>query len=182
MDALNLYLLMRTAPPPEAMIARVREAIQKVDGDLPGSSVRTANDQIQRWLEPAREGARLLSILGTLALALALTGVYGLLAQLVAQRTPEIAIRVALGASRRSVIGLVFRQSGLMLAAGVALGIAGAAATTRLFASLISGVGVTDAVTLAAVSAVMIVTGIMATVAPAYRAVRIEPAQVLRSE
>ncbi len=59
-DALNLYLLMRTAPPPEAMIARVREAIQKVDPELPGSIVRTANDQIQRWLEPAREGARLL--------------------------------------------------------------------------------------------------------------------------
>jgi predicted permease len=181
-DALNLYLLVRTAPPPEAMIARVRETIQKVDGDLPGSIVRTANDQIQAWLEPAREGARLLSILGTLALALALTGVYGLLAQLVAQRTPEIAIRVALGASRRSVIGLVFRQSGLLVAAGVALGIAGAAAITRLFASLISGVGVTDAVTLAAVSAVMIVTGIVATLAPAYRAVRIEPAQVLRAE
>jgi predicted permease len=181
-DALNLYLLVRTAPPPEAMNARVRDAIQKVDADLPGSSVRTANDQIQAWLEPAREGARLLSILGTLALALALTGVYGLLAQLVAQRTPEIAIRVALGASRRSVIGMVFRQSGLLLAAGVALGVLGASATTRLFASLISGVGPTDLVTLAAVSAVMIVTGIVATVVPAYRAVRIEPAQVLRAE
>jgi putative ABC transport system permease protein len=181
-DALNLYLLMRTAPPPEAMIVRVREAIQKVDADLPGSIVRTANDQIQRWLEPAREGARLLSILGTLALALALTGVYGLLAQLVAQRTPEIAIRVALGASRRSVIGLVFRQGGLLLAAGVALGIAGAAATTRLFASLISGVGAMDVVTLAALAAVMIVTGIAATLVPAYRAVRIQPAQVLRAE
>jgi predicted permease len=181
-DALNLYLVVRTAPPPEAMVARVREAIQKVDRDLPGSIVRTADEQIQRWLEPAREGARLLSILGTLALALALTGVYGLLAQLVARRTPEIAIRVALGASRRSVVGLVLRQSGLLLAAGVALGIAGAAATTRLFASLISGVGPTDAITLAAVAAVMIVTGIAATVVPAYRAVRIEPAQVLRAE
>jgi len=181
-DALNLYLLVRTTPPPAAMIARVREAIQKVDPVLPGSSVRTANDQIQNWLEPAKEGARLLSILGTLALALALTGVYGLLAQLVAQRTPEIAIRVALGASRRSVIGMVFRQSGLLLAAGVALGIAGATATTRLFASLISGVGATDVVTLVAVAAVMMVAGIAATVIPAYRAVRIQPAQVLRAE
>jgi predicted permease len=181
-DALNLYLVVRTAPPPAAMLARVREAIEKVDGDLPGSIVRTANDQIQRWLEPAREGARLLSILGTLALALALTAVYGLLAQLVAQRTPEIAIRVALGASRRSVVGMVLRQSGVLLAAGGALGIAGAAATTRLFASLISGVGPTDAITLAAVAAVMTVTGIAATVVPAYRAVRIQPAQVLRAE
>jgi len=181
-DGPNLYLLARTVPPPTAMITRVREAIQKVDGDLPLSSVRTANDQIQAWLEPAREGARLLSILGTLALALALTGVYGLLAQLVAQRTPEIAIRVALGASRRSVIGLVFRQSGLLVAAGVTLGIGGAAATTRLFASLISGVATTDLVTLAAVSVVMIVTGIVATLVPAYRAVGIEPAQVLRAE
>ena len=154
-----------------------------MDEDLPLSSVRTADDQIQAWLEPAREGARLLSILGTLALALALTGVYGLLAQLVAQRTPEIAIRVALGASRRSVIGLVFRQSGLLVAAGVTLGIGGAAATTRLFASLISGVGATDVVTLAAVSVVMIVTGIVATLVPAYRGRSgSEPAQVLRAE
>jgi predicted permease len=181
-NALNLYLLVRTAPPPEAMIARVREAIQKLDPDLPGSSVRTANGQIQNWLEPARAGARLLSILGTMALALALTGVYGLLAQLVAQRTPEIAIRVALGASRRSVVAMVFRQSGLLLAAGVALGIAGAAVTTRLSASLISGVGAMDVVTLAAVAAVMILTGIAATLVPAYRAVRIQPAQVLRAE
>lgn len=181
-DAPNLYLVVRTAPPPETMIASVREAMQKVDADLPVSIVHTANDQIERWLDPAIEGARLLSVLGTLALAMALIGVYGLLAHLVAQRTPEIAVRMALGATRRAVLTLVFRQSALLLLAGVVLGIAGASATTHLFASLISGVTATDLVTLAAVSILMIVAGIVATLIPAYRAIRIQPAQALRAE
>jgi predicted permease len=177
-----LYLLIRTAPPSAALAAPVQEAIQEIDEDLPGRSVQTAAERIRVWLEPAREGARLFSILGILALGLAFTGVYGLLAQLVAQRTPEIAIRVALGATRRSVIGLVFRQSALLLLIGVALGISGAAATTRIFASFVGHVGATDIVTLSVVSALMIVMGIAATLIPAYRAVRIQPATVLKSE
>lgn len=124
----------------------------------------------------------LLSILGLAALGLAITGLYALLAQLVAQRAPEIAVRVALGASRAAVAGLLLRHSALLILAGTATGMAASAAVARLLASLPGKVGPLDGITLLGIVALLTAVGAAATLVPAYRAVRIDPASALRSE
>ena len=103
---------------PRSLAPRVAQEIQRVNQDLPPMPVQTAQERLRAWLEPERAAAMLLSILGLAALGLAITGLYALLAQLVAQRAPEIATRVALGASRAAVAGMLLRQSGLLILAG----------------------------------------------------------------
>ena len=145
-------------------------------------SVQTARERLRAWLEPQRAAAMLLSILGLMALGLAITGLYALLAQLVAQRTPEIAVRVTLGASRMSVVGMLLRQSALLIFAGTAAGIAASAAVARLLASLAGQVNPLDGITLISVAALLATVGAAATVVPAYRALRIDPVNALRTE
>jgi ABC-type antimicrobial peptide transport system permease subunit len=116
------------------------------------------------------------------ALGLAITGLYALLAQLVAQRTPEIAVRVALGASRAAGIGMLLRRSALLVLTGTAAGIAASAAVARLLASLAGQVNPLDGITVLGVAVLLAVVGTGATLVPACRAVRIDPAAALRAE
>src|SRR5205823_2852443 len=133
--------------------------------------------------EPQRAAAVLLSILGLMALGLAITGLYALLAQSVAQRTPEIAVRVALGATRLAVAGLLLRQSALLVFAGMAAGLGASAAVARLLASLTGQVNPLDGITLMAVADLLAAVGAAAaTLVPAYRAMRIDPVSALRAE
>jgi ABC-type antimicrobial peptide transport system permease subunit len=124
----------------------------------------------------------LLSILGLMALGLAITGLYALLAQVVAQRTPEIAVRVALGATRLAVAGMLLRQSALLIFAGTAAGIAASAAVARLLAGLAGQVNPLDGITLISVATLLATVGAAATVVPAYRALCIDPVNALRTE
>lgn len=145
-------------------------------------TVQTAKERMRAWLEPERAAAVLLSILGLMALSLAITGLYALLAQLVTQRTPEIAVRVALGATRAAVAGLLLRQSALLIFAGTAAGLGASAAVARLLASLIGQVNPLDGITLIAVAVLLAAVGAAATLVPAYRAMRIDPISALRTE
>ena len=124
----------------------------------------------------------LLRILGLMALGLAITGLYALLAQLVAQRTHEIAVRVALGATRLAVAGLLLRQSALLVLAGTAVGLGASAAVARLLATLTGHVNPLDGITLIAVAALLAVVGAAATLVPAFRAIRTDPVSALRTE
>jgi predicted permease len=178
----TLGLSVRTQGPPEALAAMVAQEIQRLNPDLPAVAVQTESERLRAWLEPQRAGALLLSILGLSALGLAVTGLYALLAQLVALRTAEIAVRVVLGASRRSVIGMLLRWSVPLIFAGTAAGIAASAAVARLLANLAGQVNPLDAVTVAAIAVLLAVVGAAATLVPAYRAVRIHPAAALRAE
>jgi ABC-type antimicrobial peptide transport system permease subunit len=117
-----------------------------------------------------------------MALGLAITGLYALLAQLVAQRTPEIAVRVTLGAPRMSVVGMLLRQSALLIFAGTAAGIAASAAVARLLASLAGQVNPLDGIMLISIATLLATVGAAATVVPAYRALRIDPVNALRTE
>jgi hypothetical protein len=175
-------LVIRTLGPSGDAVRRVAQAIQSLNADLPVLPVRTAGDRLRVWLEPQRSGALLLSVLGLAALVLAITGLYALLAQMVAQRTAEIAVRVVLGATRASVLGLLLRRSALLIFAGTALGIAASLVATRVLASAGGPLGTPDAVTLAAVAGLLAAVGAAATIAPAYRALRIAPADALRTE
>jgi predicted permease len=168
-------LAIRTAGPSANFATQVSETIQRLNPDLSPIAVQTGAQRLRIWLEPQRAAALLLGTLGLAALALAITGLYALLAQLLVQRTPEIAVRVALGASRRRVLALLLRQSAIPVAAGTAAGIAASAALARLLGEL-------DAPTLLAIVALIATVSAAATAIPAYRALRIDPASALRNE
>jgi putative ABC transport system permease protein len=181
-DVPAVCVAIRTRGPAEALAERVNRAIQRVNPDLPAIAARTGRDRLRMWLEPQRAAAMLLGVLGFAALGLAIAGLYGLIAQLLAQRTPEIAVRVALGSSRWSVVWLLLRQSAVLLAAGAALGMAATLVVSRALAAGIGAIGALDAVTMLAVVTLLAAVGAAATVFPASRALRIDPASALKSE
>ncbi len=124
----------------------------------------------------------LLSAFAAVAVVLAFIGVYGVLAHLVAQRLREVGVRVALGATPADILGLMLRQGAPLVAWGVACGGIGALLLTRLLRSLLWGVSPTDPITFAAVLGALALLGGLASVLPARRALRVDPAVVLRSE
>jgi ABC-type antimicrobial peptide transport system permease subunit len=126
--------------------------------------------------------SQLASALGLLALVLASLGIYGVTAYSVSQRTREIGIRVALGADRRAVLRLVLGQGLRLLAIGVALGISGGAAASRLISSLLYGLSPFDPITYAGVSLVLVIVALLASYGPARRATSVDPMIALRSE
>jgi predicted permease len=182
LDEPFLCLLIRTQGPPSGLALRVSREIERLNEELPAMTVQTARERLSAWLEPQRAAAVLLSILGLMALGLAITGLYALLAQVVAQRTPEIAVRVALGATRLAVAGLLLRQSALLIFAGTAAGLGASAAVAHLLASLTGQVNPLDGITLIAVAALLAAVGAAATLVPAYQAMRIDPISALRTE
>ena len=154
----------------------------RVEPKLRTIRVQSEKQRLQTWLEPERAAALLLGILGAAALGLAITGLYALLAQVVVQRTAEIAVRMAIGASRAAVVGMCLRQSALLMFWGAAGGLAMAAAVARLLASLSGQVNPLDGVTAIGVVALLAVVGASATVVPASRAASIYPVSALRAE
>lgn len=175
-------LVIRTHAAPQSLAVVVAHEIRQLDQSLSSGPVQTAAERLDHWLEPQRSGAVLLSILGLTALGLAITGLYALLAQLVTQRTADIAVRVTLGASRVTVAWMLLRHSARLLVAGAAVGISVAFAVARLLASLAGEVSPLDGVTMIGVAALLTIVGAAATLAPAYRAMRIDPVIALRAE
>jgi len=182
LDEPLLCLLIRTQGPPSSLSTRVGQEIERLNQDLPAMTVQTASERLRARLEPQRATALLLSILGLMALGLAVTGLYALLAQLVTHRTHEIAVRVALGATRGAVAGLLLRQSALLVCAGTVAGLGASTAVARVLASLTGEVSPLDGITLLGVAALLTVVGAAATLVPAYRAMRIDPVSALRTE
>jgi putative ABC transport system permease protein len=175
-------LLVRTAGDPTALGPALRGAIGKLDPQLAAFGVEPLDRTMARSVSQRRFVMLLVGLFAALALALAAIGVYGVLAYGVAQRTREIGIRLALGARpgalRRQIVG-----QGLLLAgAGVALGIAGAAALARVFQSMLFGVAPTDAATHVAVAGFLLIVALAASYLPARQATRVDPMTALRSE
>lgn len=173
---------IRTAGDPTAFVASAREALRTVDPTLPIFDVRTLHDQILYSIRQERLFARLALFLGTLALTLSAMGVYGLLAFTVARRTPEIGVRMALGAERRAVRWMVLRQSLVLVVLGLLLGIPAAAASTPVLQSILFGLEPRDARVLGTAALVMLIVSLAAAYAPARRASRIDPLTALRAE
>ncbi|TMA72592.1 MAG: FtsX-like permease family protein [Deltaproteobacteria bacterium] len=179
----GLRVAMRAASgEPMSLLAALRADVAALDPDLPLSAARPLAQIVNESVNEQRFQMTLLSIFAVLALALAALGIYGVTAYSVAQRTREIGIRMALGADsslvRRMVVG-----SGLRLAlAGVAVGLAGALAGTRVLASLVYRVSTTDPLTLASTAAVLVISALLASWIPARRATRVDPAVSLRAE
>ena len=173
---------IRTAGPPQALIAAVRRELHAVDQNQAAFSVSTLQDRHYEWLAQDRWNLMLTGMIAGLALLLAAVGTYGVLAYVVARRQREIAIRKALGAETTGILLLVLRQAAVLAAAGLGLGICGAAIGTRLLRNQLYDVTPSDPLVLAVVSLLLFAVALAAGAIPAWRAARTDPAGVLRLE
>ena len=175
-----LNLAVRGAGDPTAFAAAVREAIRAVDPEQPVANVRTLREHLDGVLTTERFSAALTSALAPLGLLLAALGLYAVMAYSVAQRVGEIGLRMALGAGPGGIFRLVLRQGLALVAAGLALGLAGARLVTGLLGGFLYGVRPTDPATFAAAAVVFAAVGLAACGIPARRAVRLDPVAALR--
>jgi len=173
---------VRTAGPPSALASTMRQIVHDIDANVPMFAVMSQTDQIDKSLMRERLFARLATLLGSVAIMLSTIGLYGLLAYGVARRTPEIGLRMALGAAQRSVRWMVLRESILLVAVGIAAGVPAALAGTTILESLLFGLDARDPITIAAAAVVMIALALFAAYLPARRAARVDPMIALRAE
>jgi macrolide transport system ATP-binding/permease protein len=178
----DAVLIVKTQGDPGALVPRLHAAFRALDPNVPLFDVRTIADHLETAVFVQRMVASLLTAFGALALILATVGLYGVIAALAAQRTPEIGMRMALGASRGDIVSLILKQGLGMTLTGIAVGLAGAFALTRVFKSLLVGVSATDAVSFAATTLLLVIVALAACYLPARRASRIDPLQALRNE
>jgi predicted permease len=178
----NATLAIRASGPVGPLASGMRQAVLSLMPGAPVFDVHTMDELISEAGARRRFQTSLLSIFAAIALALALVGIYGLMTYSVKQRTPELGIRMTLGASRARVLGMVLRQGVGVTAIGVALGIGGALALTRVLEASLYGVKATDPITFYAVPALILLVSAAACLAPAWKATRIDPAIALRYE
>jgi len=177
-----MYFVMRTPGDPNSLIPAVRTAVTEIDSTKPAALIRTVEGYLDDSLSEVRVFMMLLAVFGISAAVLAATGIYGVMAYAVAQRTREIGIRVALGASNRDVLGLVVRQTVLMITVGILAGLAGAFALTRFLRNYLWQVSPTDPVTFGAVAIGLVLVAMIACLIPTRRALRVDPTTALRYE
>ncbi|HEY7183547.1 MAG TPA: FtsX-like permease family protein, partial [Blastocatellia bacterium] len=175
-------LAIRTVGDPMAIAPAVREAMRRLDDSLPPYDVKTLEQRVSDSVAPRRFLVSLMSLFALLALALAATGIYGVLSYLVAQRTREIGIRMALGATAGAVLSLILKRGMAPILIGTAIGLAGAVALTRLIKTLLFGVSAADPTTFALMASLLVVIALIASYIPARRATKVDPLAALRHE
>ncbi len=180
--ARNMTLVARTGGDPLALVGSIRAEVRRLDPNLPIAGVRPMTEVVDTSLATPRLTGSLLAIFAGLALFLAAIGVSGVLAYLVNRRRREIGIRMALGASRGHVLGLVIGRGLQTAGIGIAAGIVGAVFLTRLMEGLLYGVAPRDPTTFAAVALLLLGIALAASAVPAIRASRVDPLEALRSE
>ena len=168
--------------PPETITPSLRAAVQRIDRDLPLMDIRTQQQQIDATTQQERIFASLTAGFGILALALACVGIYGIMAYTVSQRTNEIGIRLALGAERRQVRGMVLREAVWLAALGVVIGLGVALGLSQLVKSMLYGLKPADPASFAAAGCLLLAVALTAAWIPAMRAARVEPMEALRHE
>jgi putative ABC transport system permease protein len=178
----SLTIAIRTAGDPIAFVPMARADLASLDRDLPMAGVRTMDEVIGRSIAERRFTMLLLATFAGVAVLLAAIGVYGVLAYLVSQRTQEIGVRLAIGATPGDVARLFVREGAGLTLAGVACGLAGALAVTRALSTLLFGVTTTDPATFAAVAGTLALVALLASYVPARRAARVDPMTALRTE
>jgi putative ABC transport system permease protein len=165
-----------------ALAASVRAVVQEVDPNLPVSNTRCMADIVAESLGSERFSTVLLTLFAALALLLAAIGIFGVLSYSVSQRTRELGIHMAMGASGQRVLTMVVRQGMVPVLLGVGVGLAGALGLTRFLASQVHGVPTTDPLVFSGVALVLLVVALAASFVPARRATRVDPMNALRCE
>jgi putative ABC transport system permease protein len=178
----GLMLAVRTATPPETVVAAIREQVRLLDADQPITNVRTMDELLSRALSSARFSVWLLGLFALLGLLLAAIGIYGVMVTAVMQRTHEIGLRMALGAQTRDVLWLVIRQGMMPVFIGVGAGLLAAIGLTRLMSTLLFEVSATDPLTLALITVLLTIVALIACYIPARRATKVDPLVALRYE
>jgi predicted permease len=182
MAAAAVSLLINTARAPESIIPQVLREVQKLDADLPIVEPRTIRDLLAGDRGPYRLYGLIFAAFAVIAVALSAAAVYAVIAYAVARRQAEFGVRAALGASAPTLVWLVLRPALAQLAVGITIGLAGAIATGRALAGMLVGVTAGDPITLFGIAVTLTVVGIAASLRPALRAARVNPATVLRAE
>ena len=184
----NAVFEVRTAGDPNAVIGALRQAVKEVDPNLPLSNVKTQLEQGDETLRMERLFAKLLTLFGLLAQQLASIGLFGVLAYAVSQRTHEIGIRMALGASRFNVLKMIVRQGMTLAGIGVVLGLIGSYVLTKYLESWVNlsqmlfGVKVSDPATYTVIAVLLTLISLVACYVPARRATKVDPLVALRYE
>lgn len=173
-------LVVRTAGDPLRIVPALREAVLAIDPNIPLDNVMTMEARLAASVAAPRFYALLLGLFALMALVLAAVGLYGVLSYSVSQRQREIGVRMALGASARDVLGLVFGQGVMLTLAGGAIGVAAALATTRFLQAMLFGVSATDPATFLAIGVLLLAVALLACWIPARRAIRVDPMAALR--
>jgi putative ABC transport system permease protein len=181
-NVLTTEFVIHTSGNPLALVPTIRSLVAALDPNLPISDVRSFDQVVYRSVAPQRLNAILLSIFSVLALALATTGVYGVLSYSITRRTAEIGLRVALGATRSNILGMTIRQGLRPALIGAFLGALGAFWLSRYLVTLLFGVKPFDAVTYVAVAMLLLATAALACYIPARRAMQTDAATALRIE
>ena len=177
-----MQIVMRTSRDPRDFAEILRSEVQAMDPGVPVSQIRTMDDLIEQSTASRRFTMTLFTIFAALAMLLAGVGLFGLMAYHVAQRTHDIGVRLALGARQRDIFGLIVGRAMLLTSLGIAAGVAGALALTRMMSSLLFGVGARDPLTLALTALVLALVALAASWIPAHRAARVDPMTALRCE
>jgi predicted permease len=178
----NPYLVVRTRVEPEAMQHAILTAIREFDASVPVYDVSTGEQYISKSAAEPRFEAFLLACFGSMGLILSAIGLYGLLSYIVVQRTPEIGLRMALGAQRSEVLGMIVRRGLSLVLIGTAAGLIASVVITRFISEMLFHIQPTDPVTFAVTAGLLLVAGLVASSVPAYRAACLDPIRTLREQ
>ncbi len=178
----GMTVIIKASGDPDQLIASAREQVKQVDPDQPIYNIRTMDEIRAESVAPERLNLALFSIFAGIALLLAIVGIYGVMSYTVTQRTHEIGIRMAIGAQRRDVFKMVMGQGMMLALIGIAIGLVGAFALTRLMATMLFGVTATDPATFAAIAILLTIVALLACYLPGRRATKVDPVVSLRYE
>ena len=178
----DMHFEVRTAGNPMELASAVRRAAQEMDGNLALYGVKSQVDQIKQTLFQERLFARLTSFFGALAALLASVGIYGVMGFAVTRRTREMGIRMALGASRGEIVGMILRETFVLVGIGIVIGVVLTLGTSRLISSLLYGLKPTDPLTIAVAVLLMVGAAVIAGYVPSRRASQVDPMVALRHE
>jgi putative ABC transport system permease protein len=178
----QMVVVVKTSGEPHSLIPTVTKELAGMDADIPLFGVKSMDEYLSASVAAPRFNTTLLSIFAGVALVLTIVGLYGVMSYSVVQRTNEIGIRLALGAQSRDVLVMIIKQGGKLIIVGLAIGLVGAFAATRVIASLLFGVTTKDPFTFVAAAVLLAIVALLACYVPAWRATKVDPLEALRYE